>query len=275
MPNTSVADYLGLAEFTGNHVDVGWREVGALHLSRSGLANPDAGKFLIGLGMKHDPCPYLDDKDEFKCKLYGTDGRPLMCDLFPGNLAVTEHDSPERSLIRAGAEGGYQCLAGDVDFTREEMLVARFQPLLARQGALDKKYFWKGLGKECLVKGPDGELYTPNADRTKIAAVLISAVTEQARRDPELISETSTALTRGSSHVRDAIASYDFLGSFEASVVNNMEYMISLGNVLSPLLQEDIARRLREIAEGPAADEYREILEERKRLRAEIRQARN
>jgi hypothetical protein len=51
--------------------------------------------------------------------------------------------------------------------------------------------------------------------------------------------------------------------------------MISLGNVLSPLLQEDIARRLREIAEGPAADEYREILEERKRLRAEIRQARN
>src|SRR3989344_7564988 len=70
-----VGDYLRLGEATGRSPVEVWHEVGDVSVTKTNEQN----KWLILLGLLHDPCPYLTP--DLKCGVY--DHRPLGCASFP------------------------------------------------------------------------------------------------------------------------------------------------------------------------------------------------
>ncbi|MFC1697584.1 YkgJ family cysteine cluster protein [Nanoarchaeota archaeon] len=71
-----LADYIRLAEHEDISLEYLWRSKGDVCLSSHDNIKP--GEFLLYLGLKHDPCPYLDGH---KCSVHEI--KPLACGTFP------------------------------------------------------------------------------------------------------------------------------------------------------------------------------------------------
>lgn len=142
VPDLSPGDFLRIADRFGRPVEDIWRNYGDISLVP--FPNLPAFNFKIGLGLLHDPCPFLNL--ECRCGIYEV--RPATCANFP----FTVFTDPSALKV---ARGQYRCLK-DVEISPDqERLRVEFCGIFRDMAALDLQYFWTGGAKYADISKPD------------------------------------------------------------------------------------------------------------------------
>jgi Fe-S-cluster containining protein len=235
----TAGDYLRLSRFSHRSAEDLWREQGSIHLTNTGSSDRD-GIFIIRLGLKKDPCPYLSGEPDHECKVY--DVMPLNCAQFPLRALVTDSGRLERL--------GYACVK-DVCASPEQIeFYSKFVRISFSEFHNDNDFFW----------GNKLPFFT---SRFSEFGAEVKRISEQQKiNDPNL-------QTHGSKSLMAAMEDFNTLFADPSSELDPQKYIRLMRALMFCKYEDEFARRLTDI-ERNHAQEYAETSEKWKALLKEM-----
>lgn len=202
--------------------------------------------FIVMLGMKHDPCPFLNSEN--KCDIY--DVRPTNCAKFPQSLFMIESNHLE-------AYSEYSCLR-DAEPREKEMEIAwKIDEIATKEVELTEREIF---GKFQVITV---------MTHTDMGRLAYNAIKSQNQRDPAGMRKSTRELHRAFDHYFGELLDIDpETGIPKNKSVEVNEFRVTMNKFLYSALSDEISGKLSSVEGrcenifGETSAKYFELLEE-------------